>query len=440
LRREAIDTGPYSPVRGVQAVLLPIIQEWAGTMLLSFNPSGSFMKGTANRSGTDIDLFISISENTPDTLRELYRKLVARMKAKGYTTTQQNVSVKVRVNGYDVDLVPGKRQDAWGTDHSLYRRKAGTWTKININTHTRHVNDAGRQQESRVLKLWRDQKGLDFPSFYLELTVINALAGTYGTVAANVWKAFQYLTDRFPNARVVDPANTNNIISDDLSDAVKAPHQAHGGSRARCLRLEPDRQVTWSLAQLLASHHADIERRLQIVRDNLGHPTVKGDASAAVWLDLFKTYLPRRYRAETAHVADSNDTFSDQMDLVIFDRQYSPIIFSYEGQMVLPAESLYAVFEVKQAINAAHIDYAQKKIASVRRLHRTSLPVPTPAAPSRPSRLRTSSAAFSPSIVTGIPRLEIRSKTLSHATRTGAWTSVASRCTGYSASMAWQLR
>src|ERR1700730_11669 len=120
LRREAIDTGPYSQVRGVQAVLLPIIREWAGTMLLSFNPSGSFMKGTANRSGTDIDLFISISENTPDTLRELYQKLVARMKAKGYTTTQQNVSVKVRVNGYDVDLVPGKREDAW-----THRNRAG---------------------------------------------------------------------------------------------------------------------------------------------------------------------------------------------------------------------------------------------------------------------------------------------------------------------------
>src|SRR4030095_6415613 len=112
----------------------------------------------------------------------------------------------------------------------LSRRRAAPTTNTNTTPPPRHVNDAGRQQESRVLKLWRDQKGLDFPSFYLELTVINALAGTYGTVAANVWKAFQYLTDRFPNARVVDPANTNNIISDDLSDAVKAPHQAHGGS------------------------------------------------------------------------------------------------------------------------------------------------------------------------------------------------------------------
>ncbi len=88
-------------------------------------------------------------------------------------------------------------------------------------THITHVTAAGRLKESRILKLWRDQKKLDFPSFYLELTVINALAQQYGTLSANVWKVFQYLTAGFQNARIVDPANTNNIISDDLSDAGK---------------------------------------------------------------------------------------------------------------------------------------------------------------------------------------------------------------------------
>ncbi len=33
------------------------------------------------------------------------------------------------------------------------------------------------------------------------------------------WRAFEYLRDTFPNARVLDPANTNNIISDDLTTA-----------------------------------------------------------------------------------------------------------------------------------------------------------------------------------------------------------------------------
>lgn len=134
--------------------------------------------------------------------------------------------------------------------------------------------------------------------------------------------------------------------------------------------------TTWSLAQLLASLHSDIEHRLQTVRQSLGHPGTKGDASEKVWLELLQEYLPRRYQAASAHVVDSNDAFSDQIDVVIFDRQYSPLIFHYEGKIVVPAESVYAVFEAKQTINADHIAYAQEKVASVRRLHRTSLPIP----------------------------------------------------------------
>ena len=132
----------------------------------------------------------------------------------------------------------------------------------------------------------------------------------------------------------------------------------------------------WSLPQLLAGLHDDIEQRLATARKAFGHPGTKGDASESVWLQLFQTYLPQRYQAASAHVVDSKGTFSDQIDVVLFDRQYSPFIFHYEGQTIVPAESVYAVFEAKQAINAGQIDYAQKKVASVRRLYRTSLPIP----------------------------------------------------------------
>src|SRR5262249_49951459 len=100
------------------------------------------------------------------------------------------------------------------------------------------------------------------------------------------------------------------------------------------------------------------------------------DASEEVWLELLQTYLPKRYQAAKAHVVDSNGTFSDQIDVVIFDRQYSPFILSYKGQTIVPAESIYAVFEAKQSMNAGQIAYAQEKVASVRRLHRTTLPIP----------------------------------------------------------------
>ncbi len=143
-------------------------------------------------------------------------------------------------SNYSVDLVPGKRQNALSDDHSLYRRKADTWTKTNVFTHARTVVSAGRGDEIRIVKLWRNQKGLDFPSFYLELSVIRALAAkplpglvSYNplpTLSQRVLGVFEYLRDAFPAARIADPANTNNIISDDLTAQEKARVSAAAGA------------------------------------------------------------------------------------------------------------------------------------------------------------------------------------------------------------------
>jgi hypothetical protein len=222
LNREAVDTGPYSPVRGVQSTLAPLIRAWAGTQLVSINPSGSFAKGTANASGTDIDLFISLAANTTNPLKEIYGTLAQRLQGSGYTVRRQNVSLNVRVETIDVDLVPAKRQDNTSEDHSLYRRKADTWTKTNVIKHISYVRAGGRIAETRVLKLWRDQQRLDFPSFYLEMVAILALSGKWGGLSDNVLTVLQYLRDSFVSARFVDPANTTNIISDDLTATEKA--------------------------------------------------------------------------------------------------------------------------------------------------------------------------------------------------------------------------
>jgi len=132
----------------------------------------------------------------------------------------------------------------------------------------------------------------------------------------------------------------------------------------------------WSLSELLAGLHDDIQNRLALARKALAHPTAKGDASEEVWLEMLRKYLPQRYQASKAHVVDSHGAFSEQIDVVVFDRQYSPFIFNFQNQTIVPAESVYAAFEAKQTINASQVAYAQQKVASVRRLHRTSLPIP----------------------------------------------------------------
>ncbi|NKN00588.1 DUF6602 domain-containing protein [Rhizobium leguminosarum] len=135
--------------------------------------------------------------------------------------------------------------------------------------------------------------------------------------------------------------------------------------------------MNWSLPVLLDELNASVTTDLLRARKTLGHPTDLGDATEEIWIELFNKYLPRRYHALKATVVDSTGEFSEQIDVVIHDRHYTPLVFTFKDKHVVPAESVYAVFESKQEMNAAHIEYAQKKIGSVRRLHRTSLPVPT---------------------------------------------------------------
>lgn len=131
-----------------------------------------------------------------------------------------------------------------------------------------------------------------------------------------------------------------------------------------------------SLPAMLESINGNIESRLREVRTVIDHSGTKGDASEKVWLKLFRDYLPKRYQVENAFVVDSAGSVSDQLDVVVFDRQYSPFIFVIDGATYIPAESVYAVFECKQSIDASLIEYARNKVLSVRTLTRTSLPVP----------------------------------------------------------------
>ena len=113
------------------------------------------------------------------------------------------------------------------------------------------------------------------------------------------------------------------------------------------------------------------------------HPTACGAATEQHWILLFNRYLPQRYRATSAFIIDADGRRSRQIDIAIYDRFYSPLFFHDEGQPHIPAESVYAVFEVKQTLTSKWIIDAGLKAASVRRLRRTSVPVPSLSKPKR---------------------------------------------------------
>lgn len=129
------------------------------------------------------------------------------------------------------------------------------------------------------------------------------------------------------------------------------------------------------LKVLFEDLQANMFTNLSLSRENIGHAPTKGDASEVAWLQMLQQYLPVRYQAEKAFVVDSVGSISDQLDIVIFDRQYSPFLLNHNGALFIPAESVYCIFEIKQSISKNNIEYAGDKAASVRKLNRTSAPI-----------------------------------------------------------------
>jgi hypothetical protein len=132
------------------------------------------------------------------------------------------------------------------------------------------------------------------------------------------------------------------------------------------------KRKTLDLRKTFLGLQKEMAAKLGSARTIIGHSVAKGDVTENSWRSMLETYLPKRYAVEKAFVVDSEGHISDQIDLVIFDRHFSPFLFHQDGACFIPAESVYAVFEVKQELTKSNCLYAAEKADSVRRLKRTS--------------------------------------------------------------------
>lgn len=141
------------------------------------------------------------------------------------------------------------------------------------------------------------------------------------------------------------------------------------------------------LQELYESLQEQLEAQLRSSRKAHKNAEAKGDASEKVWIDLLAAHMPHRYQVTKGFLIDADGKESHAIDVIIYDRQYTPLIFNRDGNTYIPAESAYAVFEAKQELTKEHIEYAGEKAASVRSLRRTSAKIKHAGGRHKPVRL-----------------------------------------------------
>lgn len=124
------------------------------------------------------------------------------------------------------------------------------------------------------------------------------------------------------------------------------------------------------LASIAEKLQKEMESKLALA-EPVNHSGMKGDSYEDCWISWMRAYLPSRYSVSKGKVIDCEGHMSDQIDVIIYDRIFSSSILVENGITIVPAESVYAVFESKSDLSSENIRYAQNKAKSVRVLERT---------------------------------------------------------------------
>jgi len=196
--------------------LRPLLRGWRyHKYLQSVTLAGSHAKGT-DLKDSDFDIFLRLSPDTPGPLSAMQTSLADHLH--GHV---RNVAVRILYEGRFIDLVPARRRD---TCDVLWQARFNTWLKTDIDKQIRYVRNSGLIDEILALKIWRRRHALRFPSFLMELATIHALyrEKSPGRPITESFPALlRFLATDFPTTRLLDPANSNNVVSDLLTEVEK---------------------------------------------------------------------------------------------------------------------------------------------------------------------------------------------------------------------------
>ena len=216
-------------------------QKFSG-QFFSMIHSGSYKKWTAINIKFDMDLVVPFKKDT-DTLKNLYNAIFEyfdvdyrKIDKTLINVKRQKVAVGLEfmVNNkvLDLDIVPAREIVDYEEDNDLnlfVNEKMGTFEasttlKTNIFKQIDNIkNNANARETIKLLKIWKRRNNGSIKSFLIELIALDALKEYSGN--SDRWSklkyVMEYIKDNVKSVRLVDPGNSNNVVSDSLDDNQK---------------------------------------------------------------------------------------------------------------------------------------------------------------------------------------------------------------------------
>ena len=216
--RVALEEG--SPSHRVADEIAPSIKQWGQDYVQGITISGAYAKNTAITLAAHVDVLVLLKPIPGAEIKSVFWRLFEFLTDQNLKASTREVSVRVPCKKLQVDLIPSYREGKSG--NILFNKRSGEAMHTDVGQHVHLVGNSGRQQEICAVKIWRERNALEFPSFLVELATLRALEGErFGQLAENVHCVLRYLGSKFESAVIRDPANSENVVSNDLSEKAK---------------------------------------------------------------------------------------------------------------------------------------------------------------------------------------------------------------------------
>jgi len=187
--------------------------------------AGSHEKGTMIRENYDLDIVCYFPNTDTRSLKEIREDVSNHLKSK-YLIEEKASAERISdlkgvsvPSGYHIDVVPGRFIE--GTNDVFLHVAHGEKERIqtNLKTHINHIANSGCVPIIRLVKVWANRNRLNIKTFILELFVVEILSGSQNksNLRESFLKVMEAMKDKFGNVQLVDPANTNNIVSQSIN-------------------------------------------------------------------------------------------------------------------------------------------------------------------------------------------------------------------------------
>lgn len=113
---------------------------------------------------------------------------------------------------------------------------------------------------------------------------------------------------------------------------------------------QKERGIKEKPLEKIYTNYKSIEKSIvdQLLLEVPNHYLTQGTYRETVWKSLFEQIIPKKFCIDQGiFIIDSDGNISDEVDLAIFDEQYTPYIFNYGKIKFIPIEAVAVVIQCK---------------------------------------------------------------------------------------------